>query len=138
MKTIMDAVNELRGELSYKGNTDPFWCNYISYNRYGTFDLLQNHSKNVICTREEFNTLISELETNFGQSITYNECKTIRDNINWSEAPARATHYIIDNDDNEYSGFGHIEDNAYYLTRGYAKFTRWVSTALFLCLYQNH
>lgn len=77
-KTIMEAVNELRG-------INNNWSKYICYCEVVGFYLATSNLIDSICTTEEFNTLISELETNSGKSITYNEFKKIRDGIDWGD-----------------------------------------------------
>lgn len=71
MKTIMDAVIELKGDLI---NTTDYHGDelYVEYLRFEgdyicTVDDAPSNIHQYICTREEFNTLVGELSTNFGR-----------------------------------------------------------------------
>ena len=84
VKTTMDAVNEFKGEWSNAeyANVDVRFIFECIDNKDTTCGIgsLVGDSKNnspenyqQCCTREEFNQLVSECETNFGASVKYSE-----------------------------------------------------------------
>lgn len=104
----MDAVNELKGIFSNTRDTSKndeylYFCpceeRYTSRNHKGGHPSRFKY----VCTREEFNDLVSQLETNFGESESYSNYKVNYEMINddmkpvididWSKAPEGATHY---------------------------------------------
>lgn len=68
MKTIMDAVNDLQGDLNnsyeYAGNETGLL--YIS-DKYLAFIDFYGDDPRVICTTKDFKELVKECENNFGQ-----------------------------------------------------------------------
>ena len=70
MKTVIDAVNELRGDLSNSAKAD---CSkYLKYSLVTGAWLcsrssIANHSYDDVCTTEEFLATVAECETNFGE-----------------------------------------------------------------------
>lgn len=86
-KTIMDAVNALQGELenTYSYSHEDFLYRYLQDGDYvcASFDKNETMRHEYICTTEEFNNLISELETNFGESITYSDYNDVIASLDW-------------------------------------------------------
>jgi hypothetical protein len=88
MKTVIDAVNELKGEVSnswgFNAKSDKFlfwdlsWVYYIcGYSIHDYTDV------DYICTVDEFNDLVSQMETNFGECVqSYSDY-----NIAWTHTP---------------------------------------------------
>lgn len=75
-KTVMDAVNELKGDLNNSFCYKPLKDNYL-YSRYKNTELVSLDSDcyrgqdyNLICSNEEFNQCVQECETNFGKSTS--------------------------------------------------------------------
>ena len=68
MKTVMDAVNEFKGEWPYG---EPSIVQQLSTGNLDCWheedeDALNTGNFRMVCTRKEFNDLVSQLETNFG------------------------------------------------------------------------
>ena len=80
MKTVMDAVNELKGDLGnsfhFKGNETHL---VQGVGALVSVDFKPTDEES-ICTIEQFNTLAQECMTNFGTDITYAEYKAIHNN----------------------------------------------------------
>lgn len=78
MKTIMDAVNELKADLDNTymlslRDTQVYYCKDDNDYVCGTGGC--SAIKNRVCSIFEFIELVSQLETNFGKSVTYAEYK---------------------------------------------------------------
>ena len=76
MKTVWDAVNELKGDLSnsynlYDGGETHIFVE-VSSGRIGTVYVVHKLHSNykAICTVEEFNELVAEMSNNFGKGKT--------------------------------------------------------------------
>ena len=111
-KTIIDAVNEFKGEWKHKDTdmrTDAiYFRNKVrgSYYYYGD-DMPFHHE--FVCNKKQFNDLVSQMKTNFGKShcydvykdayksICFKKPKSTKElevmDIDWSKAPEGATHY---------------------------------------------
>lgn len=124
MKTVLDAVNEFKGVaqglcfIQYSNKLNHFIASSHEYLNSGYYRL---------CDEKEFNDLVSQMETNFGLSVSYTDWLTTRDeygqphgvtnnfisdainriksdkesevmDIDWSKAPEGATHYDISPD----------------------------------------
>jgi len=87
----MDAVNEYEGDWANAkyGDIDVKFI-FVSKGEGSTWPkgMLvgdhENHSPSVfdeVCTREEFNQLVSECETNFGASVSYAEYKKLYNSV---------------------------------------------------------
>ena len=78
MKTVMDAVNEFKGEWPYG---EPSIVQQLSTGNLDCWheedeDALNTGNFRMVCTRKEFNDLVSQLETNFGVcKLTYAKYK---------------------------------------------------------------
>lgn len=69
-KSIVDTVNELKGEWQYKDSISAYYrtngsSGYWYYGESKTFN--DEH----VCTREEFNQCVEEMESNFGECNMY-------------------------------------------------------------------
>ena len=138
MKTVIDAVNEFKGEWDYDkyivvmGNfNDKLYFSQIPH-------IVDEDRHTLICSKAQFNDLVSQMETNFGRcKIGYSEhCsnesvrlqKSDKElevmDIDWSKAPEDATHHINDLDDGsmtefvEYSKTGQFGEAYYSMTDG--------------------
>ena len=70
MKTVMDAVNEFKGEWKGVKNHIYVGSRYNGQNKgvfQFTYDSIGNDQWEPVSTRAEFNDLVSQLETNFGE-----------------------------------------------------------------------
>ncbi len=93
----MDAVNELKGDLSNTRSPGPddkllYWDingkYYICAHDRGLFC-----NADYICTNKEFNDLVSQLETNFGLSVNYDTYKEV-----FHKSSMSFTNCIVSND----------------------------------------
>ena len=131
MKTVMDAVNELMSVFSGVVDADKddmylFYCmrtlRCTSRNeRHGNPTRLK-----FICTKREFNDLVSQLETNFGvckesyrgykAQFEYMTNKSTKEldvmDIDWSKAPEGATHWMPESEDWHKSWFTILDGKA--------------------------
>ena len=91
MKTIFDAVNEFKGITivsCYMENKSQIVMAKKPFYDYLTGDLStgdgvrDNEYWEVICTRDQYNTLVDEMLTNFGTSETYSDYKVNYEMIN--------------------------------------------------------
>ena len=109
-KTIIDAVNELKGDL----DNAPKNCGYLKFSLitggwFLSYASISNHSYEDVCTRKQFNDLVSQMETNFGRCSDiavshWKKCtkvlltKSTKElevmDIDWNKAPEGATHYV--------------------------------------------
>lgn len=65
MKTIMDAVNELRGDLMNSwshGNDAPILLPYLCFANQGDWVMTSVKFDSCVCTTSEFNALVDELQ----------------------------------------------------------------------------
>ena len=75
----MDAVNELKGEVcnvaSYRERTDKwiYIVHSVGDDYYDTLSYNDDCVWDLLCSINEFNTLVQECMTNFGRSVTYDE-----------------------------------------------------------------
>ena len=122
MKTVIDAVNELKGDLN--NSLDYDYEIYLSFCHVTDIwvatdvnETLNTHWE--VCTCDEFNDLVSQMKTNFGECANidiFNYTHGTKElltkstkelevmDIDWSKAPGGATHYGIESG-NYYSGF---------------------------------
>ena len=111
MKTVIDAVNEFKGEWPYGvfntiifGKHKQGWSDFYTDNN----TTLANDNWNTICFTDEFLAIVAECETNFGKCsdiaishwkkctkvlLTKDLDKELDMDIDWSKAPDGATHY---------------------------------------------
>jgi len=97
MKTVMDAVNEFKGEFPLLRYTTDGWYE-------DGCDL--TYREMTVCSEMDFSELLIKLETNFGESESYSNYKVNYEMINddmkpvmdidWSKAPEGATHHGIE------------------------------------------
>jgi hypothetical protein len=105
MKTVLDAVNELKGEL--KEGTRLIICDGRGVYESCLYQIVNDFYK-FVCTREQFNDLVSQMKTNFGkcsainvsdykictkQLLTKSDKELEVMDIDWSKAPEWATEY---------------------------------------------
>ena len=99
VKTVSDAVIEFKGEYfdgecgGEKHQDQVLYAarDFGSY-RFGDIHIGSGNSKDntywkIICMREEFNTLVDELSTNYGTSETYADYKANYSVINYDMSP---------------------------------------------------
>ena len=106
----MDAVNELKGDVcnvaTYREKTDRwiYIVHSVGDDYYDTLSYNDDCVWELLCSIEEFNTLVQECMTNFGSSVTYGEYKESmfaldaaddKAVINWSEAPDGCVGYSV-------------------------------------------
>jgi hypothetical protein len=115
-KNIIDAVNELKGDLSNSARAD---CSkYLKYSLVTGAWLcsrssIANHSYDDVCTTEEFLATVAECETNFGRwsqiaiqawkdgdktLLTKDLDKELDMDIDWSKAPDDCVGAVESND----------------------------------------
>ena len=115
MKTVIDAVNEFKGETDgnyiYVGSGS----NDINKgNLQETYATIHNEKWYLLCTSGQFKDLVSQMETNFGKCSDvavshWKKCtkelltKSTKElevmDIDWSKAPEGATHYAEESED---------------------------------------
>jgi hypothetical protein len=87
MKTVMDAVNEFEGvfTLEDQDNDDKMILEVIKEDSMDVVGELrcgyEGYSKEyrvMVCNESQFNDLVSQLETNFGESLSYKEYVSIQ------------------------------------------------------------
>ena len=133
MKTVIDAVNEFKGDFDNGNFANTHNDNFLINDDYvhmivtnqncdlevGTLvvysEVDERDDVDFICTRKQFNDLVSQMETNFGKCdpvlaayyrhVTDKELLTkstkelkVMD-IDWSKAPEGATHYAGESED---------------------------------------
>lgn len=119
----MDAINEFKGDWPYEQVAMISCTRSYSYYGIGCFESyscgkfsdLNDASWGKVCTREQFNALVSECETNFGTSLTIADYKKQQENnvIDWSKAPEGATHYGCENDSYGAGWYKNINNNTF-------------------------
>lgn len=101
MNKIMKEINELKGDLNNSCSTEVRECLTINLDgEYYSFSPnYVDDNDMLICTTEEFNDLVSQLETNFGQSITRTE---YMQTTFWDNAPDDCVG-AVKHENNDYS-----------------------------------
>ena len=111
MKTVIDAVNEFEGEIA--GSYIYAGSNKNKLNKgtlQETLTTLCNNKWCLLCTVDEFNDLVSKMETNFGKitrgalgdyihgdkELLTKSTKELDVMDIWKDAPESATHYDIE------------------------------------------
>jgi len=88
MKTVMDAVIELMGDLNnarFHGEDGRFLAFHVNYGDYSPYPFGHSTDKyQCVCSSKEFNDLVSQMETNFGKcKQSYSDYKLIESTKDW-------------------------------------------------------
>jgi len=102
MKTVMDAVIELMGDLNnarFHGEDGRFLAFHVNYGDYSPYPFGHSTDKyQCVCSSKEFNDLVSQLETNFGEcDHSYSKYKEAYESIFFKKPQPVFTQAMADN-----------------------------------------
>ena len=140
MKTTYDAVNKFKGEWPYYEADNMIFCK-LPYSVYELGDIepytcdewsgLNLLNWRPLCRKQEFNDLVSQMETNFGECdpvlaayyrhVTDKELLTKEleaMDIDWSKAPEHFDFYLENKMDKGNKGFCHYLNGSYVFLDG--------------------
>ena len=98
MKTVMDAVNEFKGEWKYPSCEAIYFRGNRGHKTYYYYGEDKPFNAEYICSKEQFNNCVVMYSTNIGRDslkhlhVWQEEIKQMN-KIDWDKAPEGATHY---------------------------------------------